>query len=123
MYSIYFLISDVCYKCGSTEHSYHDCKVSKSFGFVECFICREQGHIARECPDNPRGLYPKGGACKLCGDVTHFKKDCPTTMEIKKTTKIELPLLDNRNVEALEENSQVLNNEFKELPTKKIVKF
>lgn len=36
-----------------------------------------QGHISRQCPDNPRGIYPKGGACKECGDVTHLKKDCP----------------------------------------------
>jgi hypothetical protein len=37
-----------------------------------------QGHIARQCPDNPKGLYPNGGNCKLCGDVTHLRKDCPT---------------------------------------------
>lgn len=71
----------ICYKCGSTEHTHFECKVVKNpndFKFATCFICKEQGHISRQCPDNARGLYPKGGACKLCGDVTHLKKDCPT---------------------------------------------
>lgn len=42
-----------------------------------------QGHIARQCPDNPKGLYPNGGCCKLCGDVTHLRKDCPTVSIFK----------------------------------------
>ncbi|XP_044252757.1 zinc finger CCHC domain-containing protein 9-like [Tribolium madens] len=69
----------ICFKCGSTEHTHFECKVvrGQEFKFAQCFICREQGHIARQCPDNARGLYPKGGACKVCGDVTHLKKDCP----------------------------------------------
>ena len=59
------------------------------------------GHLARSCPENPRGLYPqginnvswhlkkiyplnfcfvmhfKGGGCKFCGSVEHLKRDCP----------------------------------------------
>lgn len=31
------------------------------YNFATCFICKEQGHIAKQCPDNQRGLYPKGG--------------------------------------------------------------
>ncbi|KAL1498206.1 hypothetical protein ABEB36_009042 [Hypothenemus hampei] len=71
--------SGICFKCGSTEHSHFECKVVKGmdYKFANCFICKEQGHIAKQCPDNQRGLYPKGGACKVCGDVTHLKKDCP----------------------------------------------
>lgn len=70
----------ICFKCGSTEHTHFECRVTKKqdFKFAHCFICKEQGHISNQCPDNPRGLYPKGGACKLCGDVTHLKRFCPT---------------------------------------------
>lgn len=70
----------ICFKCGSTEHTHFECKVvrKQEFKFAQCFICKEQGHISNQCPDNPRGLYPKGGACKLCGDVTHLKRFCPT---------------------------------------------
>lgn len=69
----------ICFKCGSTEHTHFECKVNRgdNYKFAQCFICKEQGHIARQCPDNSRGLYPKGGACNVCGDVTHLKKDCP----------------------------------------------
>lgn len=69
----------ICFKCGSTEHPYFDCKVvrGQEFRLATCFICKEQGHIAKQCPDNTRGMYPKGGACHVCGDVTHLKKDCP----------------------------------------------
>lgn len=54
--------SGICFKCGSAEHTHFECKVVKSqeYKFAQCFICNEQGHIARQCPDNARGLYPKG---------------------------------------------------------------
>ncbi|XP_068617618.1 zinc finger CCHC domain-containing protein 9-like [Battus philenor] len=85
----------VCFKCGSTEHRQFECKVQrdKEFRFATCFICKEAGHIARQCPDNPKGLYPNGGCCKLCGDVTHLKKDCPTTKDKKEETSIKLQTL------------------------------
>lgn len=25
--------------------------------FATCFFCGQQGHIVRECPKNPKGLY------------------------------------------------------------------
>ncbi|KAJ8715192.1 hypothetical protein PYW08_005173 [Mythimna loreyi] len=94
----------VCFKCGSTEHRQFECKVqreeSKEFRFATCFICREPGHIARQCPDNPKGLYPNGGACKLCGDVTHLRKDCPTVMDKKEESSVKLHTLDSsENIE------------------------
>ena len=34
--------------------------LGEEFPFANCFVCGESGHLARACPDNPRGLYPKG---------------------------------------------------------------
>ncbi|KAJ2945758.1 hypothetical protein O0L34_g600 [Tuta absoluta] len=87
----------VCFKCGSTEHRQFECKVQrdKEFRFATCFICKEPGHIARQCPDNPKGLYPNGGSCKLCGDVTHLRKDCPTANNTKEETSVKLQTLDS----------------------------
>ena len=36
-----------------------------SFPFAKCFICQEMGHLARSCPENPRGLYPQGKIIKF----------------------------------------------------------
>lgn len=89
----------ICFKCGSTEHRSVECKVQKDqgFRFATCFICKEQGHIARQCPDNPKGLYPNGGGCKLCGDVTHLRKDCPTSQDKREESNIRLDTYDNVN--------------------------
>ncbi|XP_065163438.1 RNA-binding protein 25-like [Atheta coriaria] len=96
--------SGICFKCGSTEHTAFACKVVKSqeFRFASCFICKEQGHISWQCPDNARGLYPKGGGCKLCGDVTHLKKDCPKHVAEQEAGAISLPTLTDSNPDALE---------------------
>ncbi|CAH0774453.1 unnamed protein product [Bemisia tabaci] len=95
----------ICYKCGSTEHTSHECRLKHgSFRFAKCFICNEQGHISRECPDNPRGIYPKGGACKGCGDVTHFAKDCPVLIHKKEKKPFTLGTLNNNDIEALDDN-------------------
>ncbi|XP_012278287.1 uncharacterized protein LOC105698537 [Orussus abietinus] len=98
--------SGICYKCGSTEHTHFECRVKKGdeFGFAKCFICREQGHIARQCPDNPKGLYPNGGACKICGDVTHLKKDCPDLEKEKQEKIITIDTIKNNTLECLEED-------------------
>ena len=95
----------ICFKCGSTEHTHFQCQVirSQDFRYAVCFVCKEQGHIARQCPDNPRGLYPKGGACKVCGDVTHLKKDCPDLIKEKEQQTVTLRTLDNNSLDILEE--------------------
>lgn len=108
----------VCFKCGSTEHRQFECKVQrdKEFRFATCFICKEAGHIARQCPDNPKGLYPNGGCCKLCGDVTHLRKDCPTVKDKKEETSIKLQTLDNA------ENIEGIDQKFKSSPTETVKK-
>lgn len=34
-----------------------------------CFVCKKSGHISRDCPDNPKGLYAYGGGCYICGSA------------------------------------------------------
>lgn len=116
----------ICYKCGSTEHSSAECKVVRgsSFQFAECFICKEQGHIARQCPDNPRGLYPHGGACKECGDVTHLRKDCPKVATKKEEDLITVGVRNDRNLESLEEDRATKKTPQAKTPVRKsVVKF
>ncbi|XP_041982383.1 zinc finger CCHC domain-containing protein 9-like [Aricia agestis] len=114
----------VCFKCGSTEHRQFECKVQrdKEFRFATCFICKESGHIARQCPDNPKGLYPNGGCCKLCGDVTHLKKDCHTIKEKKEETSIKLPTLNN-DVEDIGFKPAATNTQQTEVKKPKKIKF
>ncbi|CAG4991184.1 unnamed protein product [Colias eurytheme] len=109
----------VCFKCGSTEHRQNECKVQrdKEFRFATCFICREPGHLARQCPDNPKGLYPNGGSCKLCGDVTHLRKDCPTVSEQKESTSIKLSTLDTSD--NIEDIGQSVKSTVSTEPSKK----
>lgn len=65
----------ICYKCGSTEHSVNRCKVRVEPGkypYATCFICKEQGHLSKQCPDNPRGLYPNGSSDFLLFDLNRI---------------------------------------------------
>jgi zinc finger CCHC domain-containing protein 9 len=78
----------ICYKCGATGHSLAYCpdrnlQENEQLPFAKCFICGESGHLSGGCSKNDRGKYPKGGACKVCGDVRHFGKDCPLKMKDK----------------------------------------
>ncbi|XP_014477859.1 PREDICTED: uncharacterized protein LOC106746136 [Dinoponera quadriceps] len=93
----------ICFKCGSTEHTHFECKVNKdsAYRYAKCFICREQGHISSQCPDNPKGIYPNGGCCKSCGAVTHLKKDCPDLMKIKEDNVVTVEKIDHSAVESL----------------------
>lgn len=43
--------------------SYH-CGISGKFPYAKCFICGETGHLSKQCPDNPKGLYPMGKKLK-----------------------------------------------------------
>lgn len=55
------------FRCGSTEHKLYECRNAgnnNQLEFAKCFICNEDGHLSRQCPDNPMGLYPNGGACR-----------------------------------------------------------
>ncbi|XP_017787542.1 PREDICTED: peptidyl-prolyl cis-trans isomerase G-like [Habropoda laboriosa] len=114
----------ICFKCGSTEHTYFDCKVAKptEFRYATCFICREQGHISKQCPDNPKGVYPQGGCCKICGDVTHLKKDCPDLIKEKEENAVTLNTIASGNIESLEENTKNIDRKDNK-KIKKVVTF
>jgi zinc finger CCHC domain-containing protein 9 len=45
--------------------------------YASCFICNGTGHLAKDCPQNTNGLYPKGGCCHICQSIHHLAKDCP----------------------------------------------
>ncbi|RUP51153.1 hypothetical protein BC936DRAFT_149636 [Jimgerdemannia flammicorona] len=56
-------------------------KRRNQYQFAKCFICNTQGHLSSACPQNEKGLYPKGGSCRFCGKVDHLAKDCRVTKE------------------------------------------
>ncbi|XP_030752206.1 myb-like protein X [Sitophilus oryzae] len=117
----------ICFKCGSTEHTHFECKVVRGmdYKFAQCFICNEQGHIARQCPDNQRGLYPKGGSCNVCGDVTHLKKDCPRYQQqqaqLRKSFNIES--MNSSNPDALDNTNNNGNVPTTQRKPNKVIKF
>ena len=92
-----------CFKCGSLEHSSKDCKSKlrreNAYRFAVCFICKQEGHLAKACPDNPKGLYPNGGGCVFCGSVEHLKRDCPRKAEKDMKQGVRLGMMDSQGLE------------------------
>jgi hypothetical protein len=92
--------ADNCYACGVEGHSTKNCPgrglrkkeaTGKSlYPFATCFVCKEIGHISRECPKNARGIYPFGGGCKFCGSNMHMAKDCKPTKNAGATILLNL---------------------------------
>jgi zinc finger CCHC domain-containing protein 9 len=88
---------DLCYKCGSVEHTLSACpKLNKKgergeLPFATCFICKEQGHLASHCETNKQGIYVNGGCCRMCGSAQHRAVDCPEKKEPKKSAAKDEP--------------------------------
>lgn len=78
-------VADICFNCGLSGHALRHCSMPRkkdgSLPFASCFICMKRGHISRDCPENPNGLYPNGGCCHICLQKTHLVRDCPERTE------------------------------------------
>ncbi|XP_035661056.1 zinc finger CCHC domain-containing protein 9-like isoform X2 [Branchiostoma floridae] len=112
----------ICFRCGSTEHKSARCTTrnipeqtgkyehksarcttrnipeqtgKRDLPFAKCFTCGETGHLARSCPDNPRGLYPNGGGCKHCGSVEHHQWQCPSNKASGGSEVIQVSTMDS----------------------------
>jgi zinc finger CCHC domain-containing protein 9 len=78
-----------------------------------------------KCPDNPRGLYPNGGACKNCSSVEHYARDCP---EVQKNnlltgTVYAKKLRTSGNFEVLSDDDDLKKNIKPKVLKNKVVKF
>ncbi|CAG8577186.1 16871_t:CDS:2 [Funneliformis mosseae] len=126
----------MCYNCSSTEHIAKDCKKTIKRGdeylYAKCFICNEQGHLSRQCLKNEKGLYPNGGTCRFCSQVTHLAKDCTLKNQAIGTSVVvgKLDLQhgaddDDFHIQVLEMSEEKLNTikSGKNKLKKKIVKF
>ncbi|XP_071453408.1 uncharacterized protein [Hetaerina americana] len=113
----------ICYHCGSTEHNIKQCSKPgvNSLKYARCFVCGEDGHLARQCKSNPKGNYPKGGACRICGEVSHLCSECPNGVD--KTSVLEnfLSCTTEGPVDSLPEDS--IKNCLQNLIPRKFVQF
>ena len=78
-------VTGLCFRCGSTEHRLSECRRPAADGgklpYAVCFVCGQTGHLSRDCSLNPNGVYPKGGACKVCHGRDHLADNCPERRE------------------------------------------
>ena len=70
------------------------------------------------CPDNPKGLYPKGGGCVFCGSVEHLKRDCPRKVEKDMAQGVRVGTIGND----LEEEPMMHVGKVKKIKQKKVSK-
>jgi len=98
--------ANICYNCGSKQHTFKDCPNPKKQGknamrYATCFICNEIGHLSKDCPQNENGIYPYGGSCYFCGSKMHKKAECPN-----KKKGFQKPVASNQNGMQIESDAE-----------------
>jgi len=82
----------ICFNCGSPDHALRACHIPRDpkgvLKYASCFVCKQQGHLSRDCPNNLNGIYAKGGCCHICRQTDHLVRDCPQRTEEDKANWI-----------------------------------
>ncbi|MCP9262106.1 Zinc knuckle [Dirofilaria immitis] len=64
--------------------------IYSGFPYATCFVCKQQGHLSRDCDKNANGIYPDGkGSCNLCGSQKHLKKSCSLRKVVNDSSQAE----------------------------------
>lgn len=46
-------------------------------GGGQCYTCKEEGHMSRNCPNRDSSQGSSSNGCFNCGESGHFKSNCP----------------------------------------------
>ena len=107
----------ICYNCGRDNHNLKDCRKRRSdvLPFAVCFVCKETGHISRDCPKNDKGMYSKGGGCFICESVRHKASECPNNPVNQKRNGKFIQKKEKKEINNEEVESEVNENAGEEL--------
>jgi len=74
----------LCFRCGSTTHTFDECKILyrdlkqeyKNVN-ISCLICKEKGHVNCKHPNIQQRPCV---SCARCGATEHFYTNCTSTL-------------------------------------------